>query len=405
MKLMLFSREFPPGPGGMGTHAYQLCVHLNRMGWEVMVLTLQDHASEEEIQEFNRSQPFQIVRLLSISSRMPKLFNRWRQASSWVKKFKPDLLMASGDRAVWLGFLVASMHRLPWIAVGHGVEFGTIGSWINRQRRKLTRWCFSRATAVICVSKFTWDAMIASGTHPKTGRVILNGADPLEFFVLSEIERKHFLQELGLDGNLLLLTVGKVWERKGQDIVIRALPKILEKIPNVFYLIVGLPRKRQHFEKLAETLGVADHLRFCGQVPADQLNRFFNCCDVFVMTSRQAANGDFEGFGIAVVEAALCGKPSVVSLNSGLAEAMIDGQTGIGVPQGDEQSVIAAITTLLENEDLRKKMGRTARETALKNQTWEHQVKQYDEFLRDVLKVSAPLQAEQLHDHRGKAAS
>ena len=78
----------------------------------------------------------------------------------------------------------------------------------------------------------------------------------------------------------------------------------------------------------------------------------------------------WEGFGVAVVEAALCGKPAVVSKNSGLVEAIIDGVTGIGVPEDDPRATATAILSLLTNQTLCREMGATARLQALAGRTW-----------------------------------
>jgi phosphatidylinositol alpha-1,6-mannosyltransferase len=93
-------------------------------------------------------------------------------------------------------------------------------------------------------------------------------------------------------------------------VVIRALPHILKVAPKTHYLMAGLPTLKHELTELARKLGVAEHVHFLGRVDADSLVKYLNCCDVFVMTSRLTKDGDCEGFGIAVVEAALCGKPA-----------------------------------------------------------------------------------------------
>jgi phosphatidylinositol alpha-1,6-mannosyltransferase len=179
--------------------------------------------------------------------------------------------------------------------------------------------------------------------------------------------------------------VGNVTERKGQEIVIRALPEILAQVPNTHYLIAGLPTRKKELLIIAEELGVADHVHFLGRVENRRLVSLLNCADVFVMTSRSTKDGDFEGFGIAAVEAALCGKPAVVSGDSGLAEAVIDGVTGIVVPQNDEEATADAIVSLLTDGERREEMGGAARKRALAGQTWEQTAKHYDTALRCVV--------------------
>lgn len=381
MRLLIFSSEFPPGPGGIGTHAYEIAKQLSRSNWNVSVISPQAYASQEEVAAFNRSQPFPIVQLNSPAIAPLKAAQRWLVKKRWIKEWQPDVILASGQRAVWLA---ASLpHRLPWVAVGHGTEFGSSIGWAKR----ITRWSFQQATSVVCVSQYTRQQMFAVGIRPRSERVIPNGADDSRFQLLPQSLVAKTRQTLGIGPSQLLITVGNVTERKGQNVVIRALPHVLKQIPDAHYLIAGLPTKKKEFLKLAEDLGVAAHVHFLGRVDAAALIEYLNCSDLFVMTSQHTANGDFEGYGIAVVEAALCGVPAVVSANSGLAEAVIDQKTGLVVPQGDEISTARAIISLLGDESLRRQMGRDARQRALGEQTWERRGKKYDSVLRSLLQL------------------
>lgn len=397
MRLLLVSSEFPPGPGGIGTHAYQIASHLTQLGWKVAVITPQDYASEEEIGTFNEAQPFPIIRLRPVAGAPVEALYRRRVLSRCVRKWKPEILLASGDRAVWLTAGFARFHKLPWVAVGHGTEFKLPAAW----ERALVRWSFQQATAVACVSHYTFRQMLASGIEPQAGQVIANGADATRFKVLAEHEVKEFRKRLGFDGARLLLTVGSVTERKGQDVVIRALPHILQKSPQTHYLVAGMPAKEREFMTLARELGVADHVHFLGRVEAEKLVNLLNSCDLFVMTSRHTSDGDFEGYGIAVVEAALCAKPAVVSVDSGLVEAIVEGETGLGVPQGDELATASAILTLLKDEELRRSMGEAARRSALEGRTWEHSAREYDALLRRLLQKGIATSVEEYSEVAG----
>jgi phosphatidylinositol alpha-1,6-mannosyltransferase len=219
--------------------------------------------------------------------------------------------------------------------------------------------------------------------------VIPNGADEKRFRRLPVDEVAAYRTGLGLGDAQLLLTVGNVSERKGQDVVIRALPHILAQTPNTHYLIAGLPTRRPALEALAQKLGVLDHVHFLGRVSNQELPLLINACDLFVMTSRHTAGGDFEGYGIAVVEAAFCGLPAVVSAPSGLAEAIVDGETGIAVPQDDPEATAQAIIQLLQNGALRQQMGEAARRRALREQTWTQRAAAYDVLLRELLGQTA----------------
>ena len=379
MRLIILSSEFPPGPGGIGTHAYELARNLQRLKWDVSVITPQDHAEEQEINQFNGAQPFPIVRLKSKGALAAKAILRRQTARRWIKHWNPDAVIASGQRSAWIATTLTG--KLPLIIVGHGFEFGILGQWNN----KLTRWAFQQASLVVCVSEHTRSKMLAAGIQPRTVEVITNGADQIRFEVLPSNQISETRKSLGFENERLLMTVGNVTERKGQDLVIRALPQILAQAPNTHYLMVGLPTRKAELIRIAEALGVADHVHFLGRVENKRLVSLLNTADVFVMTSRFTSEGDSEGFGIAAVEAALCGKPAVVSGDSGLSEAVVDGETGIVVPQNDVHATANAILTLLNDRVRREQMGNAARKRALARQTWEQAAKQYDMALRRVV--------------------
>ncbi len=114
--------------------------------------------------------------------------------------------------------------------------------------------------------------------------------------------------------------------------MIRAMPAIIKSVPTARYVVVGLPTFRSDYLALAQSLGVGDRVHFLGRVDNATLVKAYNACEIFIMPSRRAENGDVEGFGIAAIEAALCGRLAVVTSGSGLQEAVIDGQTGLCVP-------------------------------------------------------------------------
>ncbi len=319
------------------------------------------------------------MRLESFPIAVGQAFLRFVTASRALRKFEPDAVIATGLRAVWLCGLLLPISRRPWIAIGHGTEFGVRGL-----ERTMTRRAYKRSNAVVCVSQYTWNAMCGAGITPRLGRVIPNGGDPSTFMPLPEAETAAFRRSLGLPDARILLTVGHVSERKGQDIVIRALAQ-LRDAGAVHYLIAGLPTKEREFGALARELGVAERVHFLGRVDSARLVRLMNACDLFVMTSRHDVSGDFEGYGIAVVEAALCGRPAIVTGNSGLAEAIEDGRTGTAVPENDVDATAAAIQNLLVDSVKRRAMGAAARARALSQQTWDRSVLEYDRLLREVV--------------------
>jgi len=294
-----------------------------------------------------------------------------------MREAKPSILVATGHRALWLAAAIHSVYRLPWAAVGHGSEFLSQ----SRANRGLTRRAMGSAAAVIAVSDYT-AGLIRAVASPRRLVVIRNAADGDRF--RTGLDTSALRKRWGTGDGRVLLTVGQVSERKAQDVVIRALPRILAEYPDLVYVMAGLPHRQLEFNRLAEELGVAGRVRFVGLVTDEDLPAAYNLADLFVLVSRQAAGGDVEGYGIVVQEAALCGVPAIVSRDCGLTEAIWEGQTGISVPPDDPEATAEAILSLLDDEERRREMGLQAREMAT-TITWSDRIAEYNQLLRSLL--------------------
>ena len=344
------------------------------------VLSAQNYASPSEVAGFNQSQAFGITTLPNSRNTMVKGARALRLFRQSLLSFNPQLVMATGSRASWLAALVLSSKPIPWVVVGHGSEFGARTGLSTH----LTRWAANQADGVICVSAYTQQAMHNLGINPEREFIIHNGADHQAFYPMPDSEIRGFRQRAGVEDGFILLTVGRVSDRKGQEVVIRALPRVLQENPNLTYWMAGLPENQRKLEAVAAHLGVLNAIRFWGRVDLDQLRLLYNACDLFVMTSRQLSDGDFEGYGIAALEAALCGKPALVSDNSGLAEAVKHNTTGMIVPQNDPAATADAILALVKSPDTLKRFGMQAQQFAQENQTWDQVSARYREVLQQV---------------------
>lgn len=370
-RLLLVSSEFPPGPGGIGTHAHQLALGLGARGWEVRVLATQPYVDDAARAAFRAAQPFRMETLAGGGNRPSTWPGRIRAARRLLAGWRPEVVVGSGMRALWLARALAALYRAPLATVAHGSELLAKGLPL-----RLTRGALSAAGLTVSVSRYTEALVEAAGARPRHGVVIPNGADGDRFApgpVPAELRAR-----LGLEGRRVIVTVGRVCERKAQDVVIRALPHLPG---DVVYLMVGLPEIRADLERLAAELGVAERVRFAGAVGAADLPLHYRLGDVFCLLSRRASNGDVEGYGIVALEAALCGVPAVVSGGSGLAEAVADGETGFVVPPDDPEAAAAALGRVLEEPGLRDEMGRRALAWG-RARTWARRVDEYDRLLR-----------------------
>ncbi len=376
-RLLLLSSEFPPGPGGIGAHAFQLARHLARLDWNVLVQSPQPYVSAAERDAFNARQPFAIAPLMDRESGAGWRTGRLREINDAVRSFRPALVVGTGHRALLTAAALHSIYRLPWAAVGHGTEFMSRSA----VSRLLTRRAIAGAEVVIAVSEYT-AGLIRAAARPRRLLVIPNAADGERF--RPGLDASTWRREWNAGEGPVLLTVGQVSERKAQDVVIRALPRILAERPDARYVIAGLPTRREEFSSLARELGVAERVHFAGLVAGRDLPAIYNAADLFVLVSRRAADGDVEGYGIVVQEAALSGLPAVVSRDCGLTEAIREGETGLSVPQNDPEATAAAVLSLLNDENRRREMGQRARQMALSS-TWAERIAEYDRVLRGLL--------------------
>jgi len=163
-----------------------------------------------------------------------------------------------------------------------------------------------------------------------------------------------------------LLTIARLEDRyKGHDVVIRALPLVRAKVPDVRWIVIGDGPLRAGLEQHAGACGVLDSVRFLGAVSDEERNEWLRRTNVLVMPSRLPA-GDFagEGFGIVYLEAGIYGKPVVAGNVAGALDSVADSETGLLVDPTDHVDVADAITRLLLDRELARRLGDAGAERA-----------------------------------------
>jgi len=176
-------------------------------------------------------------------------------------------------------------------------------------------------------------------------------------------------ERLGWSNRRVILTVGALQKRKGQDMLIRALPAIRAQCPDVLYAIAGEGWERPYLEQLAAEHGVSDVVQFRGTPPDGELVECYQQCDLFALPNRQVG-WDFEGFGIVLLEAQACGKPVIAGQSGGTAEAMDPSQTGELVACDAPDALAEAAVRLLERADYRDQLGARARPWVVEHYDW-----------------------------------
>ncbi len=332
--MLLVTSEFPPQPGGIGNHAYNLATQLQLKGYKVTVLADLRSKDGAEEQQFDATLLFKVVRIIPNKISWFTYIQRILKYRSLVTK--RDLVIASGKFSLWMVGLDPFLSLSKKNAVIHGTELNLKGIpkiLINKSLPKFNK--------IIAVSKYTKSLVFS--LKLKNIEVIPNGFKTFKTAKLSE-------PKINRDANYpILITVGNVTDRKGQLNVIKALPLLKEKYPKIQYHIVGIPTMKEMFKEVAFKLGVHNSIIFHGEVTGERKHQLLKESDIFVMLSNKTNTGDVEGFGIAVIEANFMGLPAIGSGNSGIADAIKNNCSGKLINPIDANAFLEAINTILKD--------------------------------------------------------
>ena len=234
---------------------------------------------------------------------------------------------------------------------------------------------------VVTNSKATSEEFRRFGVASEKIKRVYPGVDPQVFRPLPA--DADWVARLGLEGRKVILTQARLDQRKGHDMVLKALALLHDR--RIVYLIGGTGREASRLRDLSEELDLLDQVRFLGFVSEADLPTVYNLCDAFVMPNRvtegTALAGDIEGFGISFLEAGACAKPVIAGRSGGAVEAVIDGRTGLLVDPHSEEEIAAAIRRLLEEPDLSRSLGERARARIEREFDWRILARQVEEIL------------------------
>jgi len=309
------------------------------------------------------------------------LRRRW-----WLRPESLDMYARMFFKSLWIGvtrrieavhairslpeglvaWAVARLTFRPVIVYAHGEE---LTGWGRGAKYKAMCFTLRHADKVVANSENTRDELLRMGVNPEKVTIIYPGVDVHCFRPGLPFDDLH----VGMgwrEGQKLVLSVGRLSRRKGFDMVIRCLPKLLQQGLDIQYVLIGIGEDVDYLKRLATELGVSERVHLLGHVSPEDLPRWYNACDVFVMPNRDI-NGDTEGFGMVYLEAAVCGKPAVSGRAGGTGAAVIDGVTGLRVNGEQTGEIIAAISRLLTDQEYAALLGKQGYSRAIADYSWE----------------------------------
>jgi phosphatidylinositol alpha-1,6-mannosyltransferase len=376
MHIAVLTKSFPP-PADDGTAIFvqHVCDEMVRQGHQVQVLT--PWWGKEAVEQ-DRKRPYRVVR----SWKLPRLSFAALNAYLLfhVFRFRPDLVFlghavsTSALSVVWL----SKWFSIPYVVLIHGSDLSYSVS------TRLDRWALDRvlsnAALLLPNSSFTMAKLRRRGYGAQGMQILHPGVDDTLF---RPGDGSAVRECYGLKGKQVCLTVGRVVARKGQERVLKALPQVLDRVPDVVYLIAGRAGE-ERLKGLVEELDLSDYVRFVGYVDQKELPAFYNACDLFVMPS-YSTEADIESFGIVYSEAAACGVPVIGGREGGVPEAVLDGETGLLVDPYDVSELAEVMVRLLTDKELARRLGANGRRRVERELSWEKVGQRVDRLLRMVL--------------------
>jgi phosphatidylinositol alpha-1,6-mannosyltransferase len=362
-RALLITNDFPPRPGGIQQFVHNLAVRQPAGSLVVYASTWKGAAA------FDAGQPFEVIREdTSVLLPTPRVGRR-----------AAELARAHGCDTVWfgaaapLGLLADGLRRTAGItravALTHGHETGWAA--LPGARQLLRR--IARGNDVITYLGEYQRVRLDRALHGLTElHRLAPGVDVDAFHPGAdggEVRRRYSLSD-----RPVIVCVSRLVPRKGQDMLIRALPAIRRRVPGVALLLVSGGPYRKRLERFAAERGVASDVVFTGSVPWAELPAHYAAGDVYAMPCRTRAAGlDVEGLGIVYLEASASGLPVVGGDSGGAPDAVLEGETGYVVGGRDVPAIAGRLIELLTDPARAKEMGAAGRGWVEREWRWEAQ--------------------------------
>jgi len=239
----------------------------------------------------------------------------------------------------------------------------------------------STTDSLTYLGDFTRSA-ISKALTSKSAAAMQKIAPGIDIEHFKEMDATALRQSLGLNEKKVIVSVGRLVHRKGQDFLIESMPQILKQVPDAHLLLVGQGPYRERLEKLVTKRSLQKSVSFIGRIQYKDLPGYICVGDIFAMPSRSRFAGlEVEGLGIVYLEASACGLPVIAGASGGAPDAVIEGVTGFVVDGTNMEEIANRAIQLLLDEKLRISMGSAGRAWIQKEWRWQIWAGKFSELL------------------------
>ena len=349
--VLLLTENFPPIEGGSGRWFWELYSRLPKDKVTIVTHDLEGGC------EFDKSHELNIIRtplvnpewgIKSISG-LRFYFANVRKVLKLVKQHNIDEIHCG--RVIHEGvtaWIVKLLTGTPFRCFVHGEDVETAAT--SREQSLLVKQVCKHATSLICNS-YNSQRLVASLGFSDTDKcdVLHPGVDTSTFKPAPA--NNEIRQRFGwAKDSLVLLTVGRLQKRKGQDFLIEVMPRLLEKVPELQYVIVGRGEELENLRDLIEKHKLQESVFIHTNFDDTDLINAYQQCDVFILPNRTIKN-DIEGFGMVLVEAQACGKPVIAGDSGGTSETLKEGETGFIIDCSSPEFIHAVLPAALSKSN------------------------------------------------------
>lgn len=355
-RVLLVTNDFPPRRGGIQSYLVDLVTRLAAAGEHTLTVYAPQWKDADAFDA--QTAGYRVVRhpgtlmlpVPTVDRRMRRLIAEHDIDTVWFGAAAPLALLAGRARQ-------AGAHRV--LASTHGHEVGW--SMLPGARSVLRR-IGGDCDVVTYVSRYTRDRFASAFGRRAALEHLPPGVDT-ERFRPDPVSRKEMRTRYGLGERPTVVCLSRLVPRKGQDMLIRALPAIRQRVDAAALVIVGGGPYLDTLRGLAERSGVTDHVTFTGGVPFAELPAYHAMADVFAMPCRTRGAGlDVEGLGIVFLEASATGVPVVAGSSGGAPETVQHNKTGMVVDGTSVPQIADTVSQLLADPDRAAEMGAAGRE-------------------------------------------
>jgi phosphatidylinositol alpha-1,6-mannosyltransferase len=375
-RILLVTNDFPPRRGGIQSYLAELVSRLSGTGRHAVVVYAPQWKGADAFDA--QTAGYQVVRhpgtlMLpgpSVDGRMGRLIAEHGIETVWFGAAAPLGLLAHRARCAGASRVVASTH-------GHEVGWSMLPV-----ARSVLRRIGNGSDVVTFVSRYT-RARFASAFGPEAALEHLPSGVDTDRFRPDPAGRAELRARYHLGQRPTVVCVSRLVPRKGQDMLIRALPAIRQRVDGAALVIVGGGPSLAALRRLAAQHGVNEHVTFTGGVPAAELPTYHAMADVFAMPCRTRGAGlDVEGLGLVFLEASATGVPVIAGYSGGAPETVQHNKTGLVIDGRSVDQVAAAVTGILAEPDRAAAMGAAGRAWVTAHWRWDTLAARLGELLR-----------------------